>query len=196
MRPRRLELPDGRIWLRVVDPEWVDPLDPSHAREHGGRWNPPGSFPTLYLNADPMTARSRLDHLLEGSPVEVEDLDDDAYGLVAATLPRKQVCADALGEAGLRALGLPPSYPLDEDGNEVPHATCQPIGEAVHAQGLRGIAARSAATPDGRGRELAWYPAGSRSAAHAVWDEPLPLGEWWDAGRWSDLDLPDQPDLG
>lgn len=180
----------------MVDPEWVDRLDPSHACEHGGRWNPPGSFATLYLNADLRTARSRLDHLLEGSPVEVEDLDDDAYRLVAATLPRKQVCADALGDAGLRALGLPSSYPLDEDGKRVPHSACQPIGEAVHARGLRGVVARSAATADGRGRELAWYPATSRSRARPVWDEPRPLGEWRGAEGWSDLDLPDQPDLG
>lgn len=196
MRAERLDLPDQRVWLRVAEPEWADPLDPTYAQRHGGRWNPPGSFRTLYLNADPRTARSRLDRLLEGSPVEVQDLDDEAYVLVAATLPRDQTCADALRDAGLRALDLPRTYPLDEDGAEISHAVCQPIGETVRDEGLRGVAARSAATPDDRGRELAWFPATSRSHAHPVWEEPLRLGDWRDAAEWSELNLPDQPELG
>ena len=100
-------LPNGRVWLRVADPLWTRPLDPSFAAAAGGRWNPPGSFPVLYLNADVVTARLQIDRLVEDQPFTADDLDDDAYVLVAATLPRSQTCADAVSGAGLKALGLP-----------------------------------------------------------------------------------------
>lgn len=194
-KARTVDLPDGRVWLRVADPAWSDPLDPTYAERHGGRWNPPRSFRTLYLNADVETARLRLDRMLEGSPVEVEDLEDDAYLLVAATLPRAQRCAEARTDTGLRALGLPTSYPVDGDGREVPHAPCQAAGRTVREAGLRGVLCRSAATRDGRGREFAWFPATVRSHAHPVWDEPRGLGAWRGASGWSELGLPGQTEI-
>jgi hypothetical protein len=178
----------------VADPDWADPLDSTWAERLGGRWNPPGSFRTLYLNVDPTTARSQLTKLLRGSPVRVEDLDDGAYVLVAATLPRNQTCAEALSDAGLMALGLPASYPLDRRGHTIPRGTCQPVGQEARSRALRGVACRSAATADGHGRELAWFPATTRSHAHLVWERPLELGDWRSASSWKDLDLPDQPE--
>jgi RES domain-containing protein len=59
------------------------------AGERGGRWNPPGSFPALYLNGDPLTVLLQIRRMLRGTPVRVDDLDEDAFFLVAATLPRK-----------------------------------------------------------------------------------------------------------
>jgi hypothetical protein len=114
--------------------------------------------------------------------------------LVAATLPREQICADAATPAGLVALGLPASYPLEADGTAVAHTRCQGLGERVHAAGLRGVWCISAATVDGVGRELAWFPATPRSRARPVWDEPLPLGAWRNADGWADLDLDPQAD--
>lgn len=130
--------------------------------------------------------------MLAGSPVRAEDLDDDAYVLVAATLPRRKRCADAVTDGGLRALGLPPTYPVDDEGDPVRHAVCQPVGQGVRQQNLRGILYRSAATTDGRGRELVWFPATRRSKARPVWDRPLALGEWRHAGSWEALGLPVQ----
>jgi hypothetical protein len=183
------------VWLRVADPDWDDPLSGSYAERVGGRWNPPSSFRTLYLSADLETAQLQLDKMLRDSPVRVEDLDGDAYVLVAATLPRNQTCADALSEPGLEALRLPPTYPVDARGRDVTHATCQSIGHAVHDRGLRGVACRSACTADGRGTELAWFPATSRSHAHPVWNAPLVLGVWRDASTWEDVGLPGQGTL-
>lgn len=194
MTPREVRLPDGRLWLRVAAPTWSDPLDPSYARQRGGRWNPPGSYPTLYLNGDVATARMRIERMIEGSPVTFDDLDDDAYLLVAAILPPAQTCADAVSASGLRALGLPDSYPLDARGEAVEHGACQAVGQRIRDQGLRGVWCRSAATADGRGRELAWFPAGRRSRARSVWADPPPLGAWRYAGTWSALGLGDQPD--
>jgi hypothetical protein len=37
----------------------------------------------------------QIERMLAGSPVHIDDLDDEGYVLVAATLPRAQTCADA-----------------------------------------------------------------------------------------------------
>lgn len=178
MTAKPVRLPDGRVWLRVARPTWDDPLDPSYARDHGGRWNPPASFPALYVNGDVATARMQTERLLADSPVAVDDLNDEAYLLVAATLPSAQTCADAVTDEGLRALGLPDMYPRDITGEEISHTVCQPIGREVQEAGLHGIWCRSARTGDGRGRELAWFPFDPDATARPVWPEPLPLGTW------------------
>ncbi len=170
-------LRDGQAWFRVADVAWKDPLDPTYAAVHGGRWNPPRSFPVLYLNEDVATARAQIRFMLEGSPVDPEDLDPP-FVLVTATLPRSQVVANATTSEGLEELGLPATYPVDETGTHIPRERCQPIGVAVHDTGLRGIHCRSAATFDGSGRELAWFPARPSSKAHQVGD-PIPFSEWW-----------------
>jgi hypothetical protein len=188
-------MPDGRVWLRVADPDWKDPLDPSFARQRGGRWNPPGSFATLYLNGDVLTARQQIHRMLAGTPVTPDDLEDGAYVLVAARLPRRQTVADAVTDAGLRALGLPVAYPDDGHGAAVPHSDCQLAGVGVREARLRGVFCRSAMHGDKRGRELAWFPATRRSVARSVvWDEPRPFGEWRDAAGWTDLGLNEQKD--
>lgn len=148
------ELP-ARSWYRFADSSWEDPLDTSYAATHGGRWNPPASWPTLYVNADVATARANVRRFLAGSPVEPEDLDDErGYVLVEAALPAL-TAANAHSDVGLTELGLPGSYPLDGRGREVPLAVCQQVGRRVHDAGLGGVHCRSAA---GKGRELAWYP--------------------------------------
>jgi hypothetical protein len=187
-------LPDGRVWLRVADPLWTNALDPSFAAAAGGRWNPPGAFPVLYLNGDVPTARLQIDRLVEDQPFTADDLDDDAYLLVAATLPRRQTCADAVSRAGLKSLGLPPSYPLDAAGEVVERGVCQAIGEKVHAEKLRGVWCVSALSPGQAGRELAWFPATRRSRARPVWKAGRPLGQWRDAAGWSDIGLEEQTD--
>ncbi len=169
-------LPNARHWFRVADKGWDDPLDPSYAQRHGGRWNPPDSFPTLYLNEDLRTARSQITHMLEGSPVRPEDLDTP-YVLVTVSLPRSQIVADAVTDEGLDGLGLPPTYPM-VDGGPVSHDECRPIGAAVKLAGLRGVRARSAATVDGEGRELAWFPARPSSRARRVAPDRL-FADWW-----------------
>lgn len=172
-------LPEASRWLRVADSAWDDPLDPTFAQHRGGRWNPMGSFPTLYLNEDLPTAKAQIHKMLDGSPITPDDLDE-AYVLITATLPSRQVVADAITTSGVQALGLPETYPLDAAGQIVSHETCQSIGTDVKERGLRGVHARSAAMPDGTGRELAWYPARRSSRATAV-DDPILFSEWWHA---------------
>lgn len=176
MRPVTVAIPDGHHWLRVADPDWEDPLDPSFAAQHGGRWNSPGSFPTLYLNEDVATARAQVTKLLEGSPIQPDDLDA-GFDLVVATLPRSQTVADATSEEGLEALDLPTTYPRYANGRPVRHDVCQAVGARVQETGLRGVRARSAATQDGSGRELAWFPA--RQSSRAMLIQRNDFRDWW-----------------
>lgn len=159
-------LPDGHRWWRIARLEWRDPLDPTWAARRGGRWNPAASHPTLYLNQDRITARLNLRAWIESWPYEPEDLRNDTGPcLVAAELPRRQRVADVHSRPGVAAVGLPPTYPTNADGSPVGHVACQAIGLEAKERGLRGILCRSARSPDGAGRELAWFPAGARSRA-------------------------------
>jgi hypothetical protein len=174
-------LREGHEWLRIAETSWLkgDPLDPSFAAILGGRWNPPDSFPTLYLNEDVVTARLNLRHFIEGWPYEPEDLRNaTGPALVHALLPRRQLVADVHSREGVAAVKLPAGFPLDQHGRLVAHAPCQAIGLEAKRTGLRGVRARSARAPDGAGRELAWFPATRRSRARAAAVEPFEAWYW------------------
>lgn len=171
-------LPSGHAWLRIVDAGWTNPFDDTFAQTRGGRWNPPGSWRTLYLNEDLVTARLNVDRFIAGWPYEPEDLDEAAGPhLAVATLPRDQSVADVHTPQGVRAVGLVPSYPLDGAGSPVGHEVCQVVGVRVKAAPLRGVRCRSAQAPHGAGRELAWFPATTRSRATLV--ERRTFTEWF-----------------
>ena len=171
----RVAVPDGHAWLRVADPAWNDPIDTSHSVAIGGRWNPPGTWAALYLSHDIDTARLQILRLLEGTPFEPGDLADDAYDLVTVTLPDAQTALDVVSDAGVAAVGLPATYPAMSGGARVPHEKCWPIAIDAHDAGLDAVWCRSAATRDGTGRELSWWP-GDRQAD---WDgERSAYGDW------------------
>ena len=172
------DLPDGHEWLRICEARWADPLDDTYAQRTGGRWNPPGSWRTLYLNEDLVTARLNLDRFTAGWPYAPEDLrPDTGPHLAVAVLPRSQTAADVHTPKGVAAAGLPATYPLGPGGEVVEHDVCQDVGRRVHDQGLRGVRCRSAQAPHGAGRELAWFPATTRSRARLV--RRLPFDEWY-----------------
>jgi hypothetical protein len=167
--------PDSHPWLRVADPRWSDPLDPSFAQVHGGRWNPPRSWPTLHLNRDVPTARAQVVALCAGTPFRPEDLNDDAYDLVTVTLPPRLRVADVVSADGVAAVGFARSYPLDSRGRIVPHRRCRSVGRRAYRSGLDGVECRAAATPDGSGRELAWF---CRDRSATTVGVPRPYGTW------------------
>lgn len=171
-------LPDEHAWYRICDAHWNDPLDDTDAQAAGGRWNPPGSWRTLYLNEDLVTARLNVDLFIAGWPYTPEDLEDAAGPhLAVATLPRSQTVADVHTPDGVAAAGLPATYPLD-DGVLVGHTTCQRAGQQVRGAGLRGVRCRSARVRHGAGRELAWFPATTRSRARLVERRSFPDWFW------------------
>lgn len=178
-------VPDGHVWLRLTQPHYVDPFDTSYAQRQGGRWNPPGSWPTLYLNEDMATVHAQLRHMFVGRGIDPEDLDDDApIHLAAATLPVRQRVADVTTDEGIAAVDLPPTYPLDATRATVGHEVTQRIGVDAHDAGLRGVWCRSAA---GEGQELAWFPS-SRAVARPVWPNPKPYGSWRGARLVDDIE--------
>lgn len=125
-----------------------------------------------------MTARLNLRAFIAVWPYEPEDLRTDTGPvLVGATLPRDQRACDAHSPAGVKAAGLPSTYPRDGAGALVPHAVCQPIGRRVKQAGLRGVRSRCAQSRDGAGRELAWFPATARSIAKPR--KTLSFDEWY-----------------
>lgn len=171
-------LPDTHRWLRICDVSWEDPLDDTFAQVRGGRWNPPGSWRTLYVSEDVVTARLNINLFIAGWPFGPEDLDDEAGPhLAVLTLPREQVVADVHTPDGVAAVLLPPTYPVDAAGDPVPHEPCRVVGRDVHDQGSRGVRCRSVRTDEGAGRELAWFPATSRSRAGLV--DRRPFADWF-----------------
>lgn len=183
MLPTRAVQPAEHVWLRVCDPAWSDPLDTSHAARAGGRWNSPHSWAALYLNRDLYTARAQIARLLQGSPVEPEDLADDAFSLVAVMVPEGLIALDVVTAEGVAQLALPASYPLNSNGQLVAHARCQAIAVIAHSAQLDGVECRSAATRDGSGREFAWWP---HNGARA-----LQVGPGRRYGTWRDAELED-----
>jgi hypothetical protein len=150
-----LSVPRGGRYLRVADPHWPNPLDPSFAQVSVGRWNPPGSYPVLYLNADVATARANVDRRFASLPYGPIDLRPERRPLlVRVEVPADQY-VDVVTDDGCIQAGLPAQYPLDATGQVISHDICRPIGDEAKRQGLPGVACRSAARP--AGEELAWF---------------------------------------
>jgi len=108
----RETVPDAHVWWRIADPGWADPREPSVAKRSGGRWNPPDSFPVLYLNEDVATAQRNLRAFIARWPYEPEDLRDDRGPmLVGCVLPRRQVVGDARRSRSARPTKLTRGQP-------------------------------------------------------------------------------------
>jgi hypothetical protein len=148
----------GGEYLRVADPDWEDPLDGGFAAIAGGRWNPPASFPVVYLCASVEVARANVHRKLSGQPYGPEDLNPATAPLLVATRVREDRFVDAVSDAGCRSLGLPKTFPRDSRGRTIGHERCQSIGQAAWDAGEPGIAARSAAPgAPPKGEELAFF---------------------------------------
>ncbi len=148
----------GGTYYRVADPHWEDPLDGRPAALRGGRWNPPESFPVVYLCRTVAVARANVARLLRGHPYGPEDLRPEAGPVLVTAAAREDRYLNVVTDAGCAAVGLPRTYPRDGRGRTISHRRCQPIGLEAHERGLPGIAARSAApTAPAGGEELAFF---------------------------------------
>ena len=149
----------GGRYLRVADPDWRRPLDPTFAAERGGRWNPPASFPALYLCATREVARGNVLRRFSGLPYGMLDLRPERRPVLVDTDVREHRAVDVITDAGCRAAGLPAGYPFDTRGRRIGWRHTQPVGSTAWTQGEPSIACRSAALSRGaRGEELAWFP--------------------------------------
>jgi len=159
----------GGRYFRVADPAWEDPLDGSYAQQRGGRWNPPDSYPVVYLARSVATARANVYRLLIDHPYGPEDFEPATAPVLVTTDVPTDRYVDAVTARGLASLGLPRSYPLDASGTTVARERREAIGQAAWDAGEPGIACRSAApTAPARGEELAWFDRGTRLRAEST----------------------------
>lgn len=124
---------------RHLSPEY-DPLSGEGSRIHGGRFNPPASFPVLYICRSRPCAVAELKRLGERQAIGVE-------GLLPRVLYRYEIDLD-------RILDLTDGDVRDQVGlgvdalTEPDWAACQGLGVAAHALGARGIISPSATGVD------------------------------------------------
>ncbi len=148
----------GGAYLRVADPGWRDPLDGGYAGARGGRWNPPESFPVVYLCASVAVARAVVLGKLEAQPFGPEDLAPATAPVLVAASVTEDRYVDVVTTRGCASAGLPETYPRDRAGRRIGWNRCQPVGQAAWDAGAAGIACRSAAPQSPpRGEELAWF---------------------------------------
>jgi hypothetical protein len=134
----------GGRYLRVADPSWRDPLSGEYSRTRGGRWNAPGTFGVVYLNASLDLAKALVRARLEDRGIRPEDILPEAGPVLIATRVPDETFVNAMTDAGLRSVNLPTTYPLDSRGEIIAHRICQPIGQRAWDAGERGIACRAA----------------------------------------------------
>lgn len=145
------------LYFRVADPSWESPLEGRHSKAYGGRWNPPGSFPVVYLNATYAVARANVRRKFVGLPYGPEDLDPARAPVLVETEVPEDEFVDVVTDEGCVAAGLPDSYPR-LNGETIGWQQCQPIGQQAWDEGLPGITCRSAAPGAARqDEELAWF---------------------------------------
>jgi RES domain-containing protein len=174
-------LPETRrsgSYYRVCDPDWTDCADTTFAKAHGGRWNPPGAFGALYLNATLRVAAANARRAHAGRAIGLFDLRPEERPHLATFLIPSLRVVDAVGDAGVRELGFPPTFPVDVDW-----APCQAIAAHAYANGFDGAAARSAAEArfsGSLGEELAVFDTHvlaptDRVPFHTWYPDPAPL---------------------
>lgn len=143
----RLRPPYRGPAYRLVPVAARDPTDARFSIDpgtspHGGRWHPPGSYPTLYTACDRRICRLRYLRWLADEGLEEDDLRPDRRRVVYELRLSQDRLVDAVSDEGLSALGLPPGYP-----EGVGHDVTQPIGQALHDQGHPGLWCRSSVLP-------------------------------------------------
>ena len=149
-----------------------DPRNGDGARRLGGRFNPPHSFPVLYLCLTRPCVLAELTRQAERQGLDVHALLPRELFEISTDLDK---VLDLTDTSTLDALGIAPPDLIRED-----HRFTQEIGEAAHEHGFQAIRSPSATGVD---HVLAIFP---EKLAGAVLDVRL-LGEWTTAEDLTDL---------
>lgn len=131
--------------IRHVAPGYL-PLSGEGARIHGGRWNPPESFATLYTAFDRPTMIAELERAARRQGIAAADLLPRDEVIYAVELQR---VIDLVNPGHLRTVGLDGARLASRDWR-----LCQAIGDAAHYVGFEGILSPSAT---GTGNTLAIF---------------------------------------
>jgi RES domain-containing protein len=129
----------GTTWsgvtFRHTAPE-REPLSGAGALIFGGRWNPPGLVPTIYLAFPEEACVAEFKRMAEGQGRGPDSfLPRDLHLIDVSELN----VLDLTAESSLRRLHLSMADIAGEDWTK-----CQKVGEAAHLLGLQGILAPSA----------------------------------------------------
>jgi hypothetical protein len=148
-------------YFRVYKPDWTDPLDSSFSKRIGGRWNAPGAFGVLSLNATVTVAATNARSQHRGRAIKLFDLRPERRpSLLQVSVPKSSVL-DAVTERGVRDARLPDHFPWNFS-----HERGRTVGLRAYRSGrLRGIASRSAAEcsrDEWLGEELSWFDTSPR----------------------------------
>ena len=126
--------------FRHMAARWDEPLSGEGARIHGGRFNPPDSFPVVYLCTTRSCAAAELRYRGERLVIGVE-------GLLPRVLYRYEISLDRVldltSDKTLDHLGVTTAQIVGADAT-IPRQ----IGEAAHATGSQAIRALSATGVD------------------------------------------------
>lgn len=143
----------GGLYFRVCDPEWASPLDTSFNKERGGRWNPPGKFGLLHLNATIRVAAANARKHFEDEIHTLFDLRPQFRPVLYDIAVRRSEFVDCVTDQGLRDVGLTAGYPENTSWLRT-----RAVGIRAHQNNEDGIASRSAAEMDRNlGEELAIF---------------------------------------
>jgi RES domain-containing protein len=126
--------------FRHMAASWDDPLSGDGARIHGGRFNPPNSFPVLYLCSTRACAVAELRNRGEQLAIGVEGLLPRALYRYEVSLERvldltSARTRDQVGVSMLQIVGKDLTIPRQ-------------LGEAAHAAGSQAIRSPSATGVD------------------------------------------------
>ena len=167
-------VPPGRHLLPGVQTGVARSADTSFSKAKGGRWNPPGEFGALYLNASIAVAASQARHAHAGRAIKLFDLRPERRPQLAIFQVPVADVVDVVSDAALGDLGLPLAYP-----HAVPREACWPIARDARRLGIAGIASRSnaEATPlRWVGEELALFDSQPLPAPEKV---RVAFSEWY-----------------
>ena len=156
----------ARVGYRHQAPGF-DPRSSEGARRFGGRYNPPRSFPVIYLCLTRRCVAAELKRQAIRQGIQVEDLLPRELWSIATDLEKVLDLSDA---SVLTAAGVRPAD-LVRPG----HALTQQIGEAAHERGIQAITAPSATGVD---EVLALFPENLGGATLQV-----ELVEMWESSQ-------------
>lgn len=163
----------GGTYYRVCGPDWKDPSDTAYARVSGGRWNPPGSFGVLYLNASLEGARANARRFIYdqfGPDVLPEDIQPAYLPDAAAFAVDITAFVDAVTRRSRANLRLAAAYAPRAGYHE-----CRRVGTAAYAAAEDGIATASAVVR--QSEELAIFDRSVERVAHA--GRRRRFRDWW-----------------
>lgn len=134
-----------------------DVLTGEGSQRHGGRWNPPGSFPTVYASTTPETAMAESLAQYRYYAISIQDAMPRTFVALNLTFVR---LLDLTNEDVRRRVKVSEQMLSDDwrkQNDAGQESLTQSLGRAACEEGLEAILVPSAADP--AGKNIAWFPA-------------------------------------